>query len=69
MEEENNYIFISSYDDKVRYINDVIDGKEHRCPIFMGNDVNSKSIFSRMIENGDIDETKVRLFLSQRITL
>lgn len=34
MEENNNFIIISSYDEQVRYFKEVIDSKECRVPIF-----------------------------------
>jgi len=34
MKENNKFVIISSYDDHVRYFNNIIDGKEYRCPIF-----------------------------------
>lgn len=65
MEENNEYIIISSYDDEVRYFNNVIDDKEHRAPIFTGDGECGKSGFIKMITKNDIDEERVKLFLSR----
>jgi len=62
---DEDYIVIASYDDEVKYINDVTDDKEHRSPIFIGEGQNGKSILFRMIENGDIDEIKIKEYLSR----
>ena len=68
MEEHNdNYIIISSYDEEVKYFSDVIDNKEHRSPIFIGKGENGKSIFTRMIRNGDIDKTKLKDYINEII--
>lgn len=61
--EDNKYIIISSYDEQVRYFNNVVDGKEHRCPIFTGDGESDKSIFTKMIRKNDINEDKLKLFL------
>jgi hypothetical protein len=68
MGENHKYVIISSYEDEVKYFNDVIDSKENRCPIFVGNGESGKSRFSKMIENGDIDETKIKSLFSFFIT-
>jgi hypothetical protein len=65
MEENNKFVIISSYDDEVKYFNDVIDGKEHRYPIFAGDGQSGKSRFIKMITKGDIDEKKIKMFLSK----
>ena len=67
MEGHDKFIIISSYRDEVKYYNDVIDGKEHRAPIFTGNDFaeDGKSIFTRMVQNGDIDRSKLDNYLNK----
>ena len=65
MGENNTFIVISSYDEEVKYFNDVIDGKEYRSPIFTGAGESGKSTIFEMIKNGDIDEAKVKLFLAK----
>jgi ABC-type phosphate/phosphonate transport system ATPase subunit len=63
-----DFIVIESYDDAIKYINDVINDKEHRSPIFKGDGQSGKSMLFRMIQNGvqngDIDETKIKEYLS-----
>ena len=65
MEENNKFIIISSYDEEVRYFNDIIDGKENRAAIFTGAGESGKSTVFKMIKNGDIDEAKFKSFLSK----
>lgn len=65
MEEENKFIIISSYDDEVRYFKNVMDGKEHRAPIFTGAGESGKSTLYQMMKNGDIEEEKVKSFIAK----
>jgi len=49
--EDNKFIVIASYDDTIKYINDVTDDKEHRSPILIGDGQSGKSMLFRMIQN------------------
>jgi len=66
---DKDFIVIASYDDAVKYINELIDDKEHRSPIFKEDGQSGKSMLFRMIQNGvqngDIDETKIKEYLSR----
>lgn len=65
MDQDNKWMIISSYDEEVKYYKDVIDGKEHRSPIFTGPGENGKSSFFKMIQNGDLDEAKVDAYFNK----
>jgi len=65
MEEIDKFIILSSYDDEVKYFNDVINDKEHRSPIFTGVGESGKSILTIMVQNGDLDEAKLNHYINK----